>query len=234
VAAEHSARTLIAPVAGVVAAVILSRCVWLFGSDFVRRAARRLGYVKGAGPSLAMATVMSWAGMRGVVTLAAALSLPVSLPGRDIVLVSAFAVILVTVLLQGTTLAPLVRLLRLTGGARELKLRQESEDHAWMRMTEAQFRAIELRSREPDGSERHPRLLEKFGHRARLAAHYLTDRDMHNPVKVEHFNAVIEAIDAGRREVLRMHNSGEIHDRVLRDLETELDLQQMVAESHVG
>lgn len=43
-----------------------------------------------------MATVMSWAGMRGVVTLAAALSLPVAFPGRDIVLVSAFAVILVT------------------------------------------------------------------------------------------------------------------------------------------
>jgi len=43
---------------------------------------------------------------------------------------------------------------------------------------------------------------------------------------------VIGAIHAGRNEILRLHRSGEIHDRVLRNLERELDLQQMVAESH--
>jgi monovalent cation/hydrogen antiporter len=45
---------------------------------------------------------------------------------------------------------------------------------------------------------------------------------------------VIAAINAGRTEILRTHRSGKIHDRILRDLESELDLQEMVAESHAG
>jgi len=61
----------------------------------------------------ALPTVMSWAGMRGVVTLAIALSLPEAMPGRDLILAAAFAVILVTVMVQGTTIGPLIRLLRL-------------------------------------------------------------------------------------------------------------------------
>ena len=224
---EHAFSNFVVPVAGVVAAVIISRFAWLFGSELLRR------LVRSDESSFASAAVMSWAGMRGVVTLAAALSLPAELPGRDFVLLSSFAVILVTVLLQGTTLGPLIGLLRLTKSG-EWKVRRESEDFAWRRMTEAQFQAIERLSHRPDGSERHPRLLEQFRHRARVAAQYITDRDAHLPQKVEHFNAVIAAIKAGRAEILRLHGSGEIHDRVLRDLESELDLQELVAESHVG
>src|SRR5260221_10454962 len=58
---------------------------------------------------------MSWAGMRGVVSLAAALALPTAFPGRDFIIATTFAVILVTVLVQGATLAPLIRVLRLGG-----------------------------------------------------------------------------------------------------------------------
>jgi len=65
----------------------------------------------------AVPLIVGWAGMRGVVTLAAALALPVDFPGRDAILVAAFAVILFTVLVQGTTLGPLIRRLRLGGGA---------------------------------------------------------------------------------------------------------------------
>jgi Na+/H+ antiporter len=227
-----AAQSLLAPIFGVIVAVFGSRVIWMFGSDVLRRGARLLGYGGGSDPSLSMATVMSWAGMRGVVTLAAALSLPVSLTGRHFILVASFSVILVTVLLQGTTLAPLIRLLGLTGGPAERRLRQESEDLAWMRMTEAQFRTIQLASLQPDGTQRHPRLLEQFGHRARLAAQFIAERDAHSPIKREHFNVVLQAIDAGRAEVLQMHRIGEIHDRVLREMERDLDLQQLVAESH--
>jgi monovalent cation/hydrogen antiporter len=224
---EHAVFNLVLPVGGIIAAVILSRFAWLFGSELFRRLAGS------DESSFASAAVMSWAGMRGVVTLAAALSLPAELAGRDFVLLCSFAVILVTVLLQGTTLGPLITLLRLTKLG-EWKVRQDSEDSAWRRMTEAQLEAIERLSRQPDGTERHPRLLEQFRHRARVAAQFITDRDAHLPQKVEHFNAVIAAIKAGRAEILRLHGSGEIHDRVLRDLENELDLQELVAQSHAG
>lgn len=230
-AMQHAGRDIWVPVAGVVAAVVLSRFVWLFGSDLLLRARRRLGSGGATTPSLRVAAVMSWAGMRGVVTLAAALALPNGLPGRDLLLVCAFSVILVTVILQGTTLAPLIRALRLTGEG-EAAARVASEDLAWQRMAEAQHRKIAEISLQPDGSERHPRLLEQYALRAKLAGEARGDRDTHVPIKVEHHKAVLAAIAAGRAEVLRMHRAGEIHDRVLRSLEQELDLQQLVAESH--
>ncbi len=225
------ALPLLMPLLGVVAAVLVSRLACVTGSYLLIRVTRALRLRQGSTPSLATAAVMSWAGMRGVVTLAAALSLPVSLPGRDFILVCAFSVILVTVLVQGTTLGPLIRLLGIVGPGEAL-LRQQSEDHAWRRMAEAQFHTISMRSREADGSERHPRLVEQFGHRARVAAEYTVDRDSNRPQKLAHFDVLLDAIKASRAEILRMHRAGEIHDRVLRDLEHGLDLQQMVVESH--
>jgi len=70
-------------------------------------------------------------------------------------------------------------------------------------MMEAQHQAIAEISRQPDGSERHPRLLEQYGRRARLATSYLQDRDTHQAIKVEHHAVVIHAIEAGREEILR-------------------------------
>jgi Na+/H+ antiporter len=232
VALPDAGLRFLVPVIGVVVAVIVARFVWIFGADGVRRIGGLLGLGRNRAPSFRIAAAMSWAGMRGVVTLAAALSLPKELPGRDFVLVSAFAVILVTVVLQGATLAPLIRIMKLNP-ASEAQKRKASEDRAWMRMTDAQYQAIAAISRQADGSERHPRLLEQYRHRARVAAEYTVDSDAHDPIKSEHFNVVIKAIEAGRAEALRMHRAGEIHDRVLQSLEQELDLQQMVAESHV-
>src|SRR5262249_10660070 len=103
---------LAAPVLAIVVAVILSPFAWVFMSGGLkaifdplrgRRHSRWLG----------SSTVMSWAGMRGVVTLAIALSLPEAMPGRDLILAAAFAVILVTVIGQGATIGPLIRLLHL-------------------------------------------------------------------------------------------------------------------------
>src|SRR3712207_1035044 len=60
-------------------------------------------------PPWSHVAVMSWAGMRGVVSLAAALALPAEFPGRDTILFLAFCAILATLVLQGTTLGPLIR-----------------------------------------------------------------------------------------------------------------------------
>ena len=68
--------------------------------------------------------------------------------------------------------------------------------------------------------------------RVSLATQFTEDRETHAPVKIEHHRAVLAAVEAGRAEVLQLHAAGEIHDRVLRMLEWELDLQQLVAESH--
>lgn len=99
------------------------------------------------------------------------------------------------------------------------------------RVADAQYNAILMLSRRPDGTVKHPRLLEQFRHRAQVAAQYEQDRAKHHVIKLDHFETVLAAIAAGRSEILKMHKAGEIHDDVLRQLARELDLQEMAAQN---
>jgi CPA1 family monovalent cation:H+ antiporter len=65
--------------------------------------------------SLQQGVLVGWCGMRGLVTLATAFALPANFPQRDLIVLTAFAVVLATLVVQGLTLAPLVRLLKLDG-----------------------------------------------------------------------------------------------------------------------
>ncbi len=216
-----AAQSLTLPVLAVVATVIVARFAWIFSADCLMALTRRRR------PSPAAAAAMSWAGMRGVVTLAIALSVPDSMPGRDLILASAFAVIFATVLVQGTTLGPLIRLLRLDRAAMPVENFLDG-NAATARMAAAQLAALEAMTLE-DGSPRHPSLLEQFRFRARAAERYSQDATDLAADRTAHFDALLAAIAAGRDEVLRLHRSGQIHDNVLLMLERELDLQEISA-----
>jgi NhaP-type Na+/H+ or K+/H+ antiporter len=101
--------TMALGVLGVLLTVAVSRFVWIFAADIVLAILRRLGWGAARPLGWRQATVLSWAGMRGVVTLAVALSVPVEMSRRDLILVSAFAVIFATVILQGSSLGRLIR-----------------------------------------------------------------------------------------------------------------------------
>lgn len=92
----------------ILVAITLARFAWVFGSDLLIRIGNGLGIERHKPLGLAGSAVLSWAGVRGVVTLALALSVPEGFPGRDFILVTAFAVILVTVLVQGTSLGRVI------------------------------------------------------------------------------------------------------------------------------
>jgi CPA1 family monovalent cation:H+ antiporter len=95
----------------VLAVVILVRIVFVLAYNrAIQPVYRRLGY--GPGPTIKQGIVASWCGMRGMVTLAAALALPVSFPERGLIVICALTVVLGTLVIQGLTLEPLVRLLR--------------------------------------------------------------------------------------------------------------------------
>jgi len=228
--AGDALTTLAAPVLAIVAAVVLSRFAWVFTSDGLRAIFDR---IRGRRQSrwLGPSTVMSWAGMRGVVTLAIALSLPEAMPGRDLILAAAFAVILVTVMVQGTTIGPLIRLLRLQAVEAESG---RQLGHAMARMAAAQFAVVERLSQQPDGSQKHPRLLEQYGYRARLTERYSGEDGARAVARKEHFEVVLAAIAAGRAEIVSLHRSGMIHDEVLRTLESDLDLQELAARAVVN
>jgi hypothetical protein len=172
-------------VAAVLAAVLVSRFVWVFSVEALNGALCKFLRRRSAAPDWRSATVTSWAGMRGVVTLAIALSLPDSMPCRDLILVAAFAAILVTVLGQGTTIGPLIRCIQ-PAHAPDTEDPLLTEPQAWARLTEAH----------------------------QLEAAYPAEE------RAAHYNVVLAAIAAGRTELLRMHRSGQIDDKLLTLLNT--------------
>jgi monovalent cation/hydrogen antiporter len=216
----------------VLAAVIGSRFVWIFAVEGLKLPARLFGR-GGAPASWKAATVMSWAGMRGVVTLAIALSLPEAMPGRDLILVASFAVILVTVLLQGVTIGPLIRLLRLDDADAQAG-RHLTEPRTWARVEAAQLAAIQPLVRDADGKVIHPRLLEQYTYRATITARHQDEPAFPDEERRAHFDVVLAAIAAGRAELLRLHRGGQIHDEMLHNLERDLDLQEIAAQHGRG
>ncbi|MDV3458036.1 cation:proton antiporter [Sphingomonas sp. HF-S4] len=99
----------------VVAGVVVTRMAWVL---LYNRLAARFRWLHGeAEPaSLAQGVIVGWCGMRGLVTLATSFALPADFPQRDVIVLSAFAVVLATLVVQGLTLAPLIRLLGLGEG----------------------------------------------------------------------------------------------------------------------
>lgn len=214
-------------VLAIVLAVTAARFAWIFGSDLVLRALQR-GGVKNAQPlGAGAATVMSWAGMRGVVTLAVALTLPEAMPGRDLMLVTAFAVILVTVLLQGTTLGAVIRWARLRedeGAKAPLEIFA-----AEAAVIKARLTAVERLAYDADGQLIHPQLLDFHRRRANAAANYQGTAEKREQAITAHFDVIIASIAAGRVELVRLHRHHEIDDEVLHNLEHDLDLEELGA-----
>jgi monovalent cation/hydrogen antiporter len=215
------------PIAGVLLALTLARIVWVYGSDAVIVAQRALGFKRFEPLGHRSAAVLSWAGMRGVVTLAVALSVPETMPGRDFLLVVAFAVILVTVLVQGTTLGVVIRLMQ----------PRESEAHApRLNMSQAeasmarkQLDVVERLAHDEDGTVIHPQLLERYRKRAQVSAQYVGNEAHYHSRLHAHFDLILEAVAAGRAELLRLHRTGEIDESTLHELERDLDLEELAA-----
>ena len=100
--------------AAVVAILIVVRMAWVVTYN---RLAAHFRIMRGENKpaSLRNGVLIGWCGMRGLVTLATAFALPANFPQRDLIVLTAFAVVLATLVVQGLTLAPLVRLLKLDG-----------------------------------------------------------------------------------------------------------------------
>ncbi len=220
---EHMA----VPVLWILLALTLARFAWIFFCDGLIALRRRFGWRRFETMGWRASTVLGWAGMRGVVTLAAALSVSEDMPWRDFVLVAAFAVILVTVLIQGTTLGLVIRWLRPPeAGARVAPLGMSQAEAA---MAQAQVKVVEAHAYAPDGTLLHPQLLERYRRRATISEDYAGNEAQYQPRLQAHFDLVLEAVAAARAELLRLHRAGQIDDRVLHELERDLDLEEMGA-----
>jgi len=202
----------------VLATVIVVRLAWHMSFNAaVRWRHRRFGFHPPRPmlrPSAGSGLVISWAGMRGVVTLAAAIALPAQFPARDMIVLTAFSVVLGTLLIQGLTLKPLLRALDLHDGdpvSAEL-------DTARERVLQAALAAL------PSGGSRAVDLVGT-DIRVRLA---LRDDNARRPEKLAAYaSAYRSALDAARRALLDMRDRGEIGDNAFHALENDLDWMEV-------
>jgi CPA1 family monovalent cation:H+ antiporter len=167
----------------------------------------------GRPPSIKQGIVASWCGMRGMVTLAAALALPQDFPRRDLVVLSALAVVLGTLVIQGITLEPLIRLLRFPDDA------SHENEKARVRavLTHSAMNSLQERDDSPAAALRQELQLEMIDHQApgRIVGGVDSLR--------------LEAIRLQRQVLQGMRRQCEIEEEVFRDLEQELDLHELAS-----
>lgn len=223
------AQDVFRPVAGIVTAVLVSRFVWMFLTEGLRVAWLPPQARPGLRGFFTFGVIMGWCGMRGVVSLAIVLALPAAMPERDVMQITTFVVILVTVLGQGTTIGWLIRAVGGESG-RGQQYHHLSVSQARALVAHAQEQAMRQQAYDAQGQLVHGRLLEQYAYRAELAERFSHQQQALQGRQDAHYHALLLTIQAGRAELLRLHRGGEIHDAVLHQLEHELDLQQMTAE----
>ena len=178
-------------------------------------------------PDWKHALIAAWSGLRGAVSLAAALAIPLLLPGgerfpqRDLIIFVTFSVILVTLVGGGLTLPLLVRSLHVEGGDEE----REEFDRALKVSTEAALARVGQLER--DGTidaehaavlrrrYEHRRALQSGGRKASVRAH-----------AQRHFDVEHDLVETQRRAILDMRDRDEIDNVVVRDLITRLDREE--------
>ena len=211
-------------VLAVVLAVVVARFAWVLGSEALVRAIRRLGLRRARPLGWRQATVLGWAGMRGVVTLAVPLTLPTGMPGRDLMLVCAFAVIFATVILQGSSLGWLIRRVGLADNDPPPRMSMPQAEAA---MSRARLAAVERLAYAPDGALLHPQILQDHQKRAGYMERYAAEPVAAMEILRPHFDVLLGAIAASRAELIRLHRDGSIEDEVLHELERDLDVEEM-------
>ena len=225
---SHLGGTAVAVLVGqaalVSAVVIAVRLGWGFTTPYlVRLLDRRPSQVLrrvGARERL----VIGWSGMRGAVSLAAALALPQDFPMRNLLLFLTFAVILATLVLQGLTLPALIRWLRLTGDGAE----EQEELKARMAATKAALdRLDELAGEDWTRDDTVARLhgLFEFRRRRLKARAGIWEDDGAEDRSLAYQRLVHELLVAQRQAIVRLRNQGAISNDVMHRIERELDLE---------
>jgi CPA1 family monovalent cation:H+ antiporter len=168
--------------------------------------------------------VLGWSGMRGAVSLAAALALPKDFPQRDLLVFLTFAVILATLVVQGLTLPSLIRRLRVRGDDAE----EREEVRARLVATDAALARLEELAGEEwtrDDTVERLRGLYQFRHRRLKARAGIFEDDGTEDRSLAYQRLVRELLEAQRHAIVRLRNQGTISNDVMHRIERELDLE---------
>ena len=207
--------------AAVCAAVIVARLVWVSGAAFVSRLTCRISgrSVGGPGDVIALsgraAYIVGWCGMRGIVTLAAALALPIGFPHRDLIFFTSFAVVLVTLVVQGLTLRPLLTLL----GLRE---DDSVEQELLLARTETLRAAIEATR-----TTRNSEVAETLRRRYEIRLRHVEEDGPESGDHAADAELIARVTASERTRLLELRDNGTIGDAAFQQVEEEIDLREL-------
>lgn len=227
-----SPLTLLAYAAAVVVTVILIRIVWVFPVEYIFHFLSPRAQKQPVAKSWQESMIVAWTGMRGGVSLAAALAVPLTIdsgaafPDRQLILYATFAVILATLVLQGLTLPVLIRVLGVTGDGSA----KREELLARIKSTRAALARLENLAKEPWAD---PVIVDDV--RSHLNAAYARYKSKaentpapENEVRAAAAKRIRGELSAAQRaEIVRLRDEDAINDDVMREIQHELDLEDV-------
>ncbi|HET6287658.1 MAG TPA: Na+/H+ antiporter [Amycolatopsis sp.] len=214
-----TALELVLICAATLAATIVTRIVWMAGIGLARRLFRRHAW------PWRYSAVIAWAGMRGVVTLAAAFVLPADTPHRAVLVLVAFVVVAGTLLLHGTTLPVLVRRLKLPPpDPAEDALQEAAVLHD---MTRAALEELEKIRTPEDPDDIVERLRSRLQHRSDSAWEELGRQSTLTETPSDAYRRLrLRLLEVEREKFLEARDSGMADDDVLRRILERLDIEE--------
>lgn len=205
--------------------VVVARLIWVFASSLLPGSPRRVLARRDPLVASRLTFVVGWAGLRGAVSLAAALALPVEFPERNLILLVTFAVILVTLVGQGVTLPFFLR----RAGYQSIDLDGDEGTVARATAYRAGLDEIERARLVWPG---HVPLLDRLESGLRDRTDHLATDDPDETAerdqeRIEHEEIQRGVIAAQRMAVIELRDRREINDATLRTIERELDLEEL-------
>ncbi|HWC61603.1 MAG TPA: Na+/H+ antiporter [Verrucomicrobiae bacterium] len=212
-------------------AVIVVRVAWVFPATYLPRFFSKRLRARDPYPSWKHVTIVAWTGMRGVVSLAAALALPLRradgspFPGRDLILFLSFVIILATLVVQGLSLPPLIRWL---GVEDDDSLEQEEREARLAANKAALARLHEVAEKDPAKADALKRLRIEYEDRIRQLE--VTEGNRSNRhlrlFSAEYERLSREGLKQERATILQLRNKDVINDEVLRRIQQDIDLAE--------
>src|SRR5258706_599870 len=212
-------------------AVILIRILWVFPATYLPRLIFKKLCRHDPYPRWQHVTIVAWTGMRGVVSLAAALALKDTFPGRDLILFLTFIVILVTLVVQGLSLPPLIRWL----GVKDDGSMEQEEREARLKANQAALaRLNEIAEHDPAKADALQRLRVEYEDHIKQIEGAEPESDG-SPLRLfssEYERLSHEALQVERRTIIKLRNQDVISDEVLRRIQRDIDLAEARLRHH--
>lgn len=211
-------------------ALIFVRIVWIFAAKHLPDLFRKRNVKGPPRPNWRHTAIVAWTGMRGVDSMAAAMALPLwvgdgsPFPGRDAILFHTFAVILVTLVLQGLSLPFIIRWL----GVVDDGVTQKEELQARVRTVQAALARLNQFKGKSDDRALARLLVEYENHIHDLESDAKTSDRVSPEHKTTTYEQLLsEALLAERRMIIQLRNEHVINDEVLRRIQRDLDLAEL-------